>query len=144
MRPSFQVREESDLKVLLPVRWRNLYPDQVMNPEASREDDLAAGTIHFVATRDREVVGCETLTEERRHARDLRMRWIGVDKEQRDQGIGAVLVHACLEKGIRSGRGIWCNARLPALSLYRRLGFEEVGAPFDIPDIGSHLVMRTP
>ena len=140
---SFEIREETDLDALLPVRWRNLYPGKPVDPEASRETDLAEGTTHFVATTDHGIVGCVTLTEEFAHDRDLRMRWIGVDEERRGQGIGAELARACLGEAERSGRGIWCNARLPTLSLYHRLGFEEVGSPFDIPDIGPHFVMRT-
>ena len=140
---SFEIREETDLDALLPVRWRNLYPGKPVDPEISRETDLAIGTTHFVAIMDHGVIGCVTLTEEFDHDRDLRMRWIGVDEGLRGQGIGIDLARACLENAARRDRGIWCNARLPALSLYRRLGFETVGTAFDIPGIGPHLVMRT-
>ncbi|MBG31354.1 MAG: hypothetical protein CMI31_15360 [Opitutae bacterium] len=50
---------------------------------------------------------------------------------------------ACLEISGQATTDIWCNARLAAIPLYKRLGFEEVGQPFDIPGIGPHLVMRS-
>ena len=141
---SFEIREETNLDELLPVRWRNLYPDRAMDPEDNRETDLADGTIHFVAASDGGIVGCVTLTEEFAQDRSLRMRWIGVDEPLRGQGIGAALARACLREAARRELGIWCNARITALALYRRIGFEQVGSPFDIPGIGAHIVMRTP
>ena len=144
MSHSFKIREETDVDGLLPVRWRNLYPGKPINPSSSRDTDFSESTIHFVATSDGNTVGCVTLTEEPAHNRALRMRWIGVDGSFRGQGIGSALCSACLSEATRRGHGIWCNARLPALSMYQRLGFEQMGTVFEIPDIGPHLVMRTP
>ena len=142
---SFEIREETVLNVLLPVRWRNLYPGKVLDSEASRETDMAEGTVHFVAIRDdARIGGCVTLTQEFQHQRHLRMRWLGVDKALRGHGIGGALVQECLAESLRRGGGIWCNARLVAVPLYQRLGFETVGEPFDISCIGPHLVKRTP
>ncbi|MGE4549933.1 MAG: GNAT family N-acetyltransferase [Opitutales bacterium] len=142
---SFEIREETVLDVLLPVRWRNLYPGKVLDSEASRETDMAEGTVHFVAIQnDARIGGCVTLTKEFQHQRHLRMRWLGVDEALRGHGIGCALAQACLDESLRRGGGIWCNARLGAVPLYQRLGFEAVGVPFDILAIGPHLVMRTP
>jgi predicted GNAT family N-acyltransferase len=38
---------------------------------------------------------------------------------------------------------IWCNARLTAVSFYVKYGFETDGIPFEIPEVGSHLLMYT-
>ena len=142
---SFEIREETDPDVLLPVRWRNLYPGKVLDSEASRETDIAEGTVHFVAIQDDvRIGGCVTLTQEFQHQRHLRMRWLGVDESIRGHGVGGALVQACLAESLRRGHGIWCNARLVAVPLYQRLGFETVGESFDISGIGPHLVMRTP
>ena len=141
---SFEIREETDPEVLLPVRWRTLYPGKVLDSEASRETDMAKGTVHFVAIQDdAQICGCVTLTKESQHQRHLRMRWLGVDKALRGHGIGGALVQACLAESLRRSGGIWCNARLVAVPLYQRLGFEAMGLPFEISGIGPHLVMRT-
>ena len=142
---SFEIHEETDLGALLPVRWRNLYPGKTLDFEASRETDMANGTVHFVAIQDdARIGGCVTLTQESEHQRHLRMRWLGVDKALRGQGIGTALAQACLDEAVRRGGGLWCNARVEALSLYRSLGFEKLGNAFEIPQIGYHVVMRTP
>jgi len=36
---------------------------------------------------------------------------------------------------------LWCNARERALNFYLKQGFEILGDPFDIPNIGKHYVM---
>ena len=141
---TFEIREESDLNALLAVRWRNLYPDKVIDPSVSKDTDKSEGTIHFTAVRtDGRIGGCVTLAQELKHERTRRMRWLGVDKAWRGHGVGSSLVKACLEISGRRIADIWCNARLVAVPLYKRLGFEEVGTPFDIPGIGPHVVMRT-
>lgn len=33
---------------------------------------------------------------------------------------------------------LWCNAREVALDFYLKLGFEQKGNPFDIPEVGEH------
>ena len=44
-----EIREETNLEVVLPVRWRSLYPGMEFDVEVSRETDLAVGTMHLVA-----------------------------------------------------------------------------------------------
>lgn len=36
---------------------------------------------------------------------------------------------------------LWCNARLTAVGFYEKVGFEKVGEPFTISDIGQHILM---
>ena len=143
MQLPFDVYEETDLGILLPIRWRNLYPGVPISPESSRETDVAAGTKHFVAEMKNDAIGCVTLVREPAHQRNLRMRWLGVDECARGHGIGSALAKACLGEASLQNEGIWCNARLNALSLYRKMGFEELGVPFELPGIGEHLVMRS-
>jgi predicted GNAT family N-acyltransferase len=35
----------------------------------------------------------------------------------------------------------WCNARVPALGFYQRMGWEVVSEPFEIPTAGPHVKM---
>ena len=139
---TFEIREESDLSALLAVRWRNLYPDKVVDPSISKETDGAEGTIHFTAVRsDGRIGGCVTLAEELKHERPRRMRWLGVDESWRGRGVGSSLVKACLEISGHATSDIWCNARLIAIDFYRSLGFETKGRMFNIGDIGPHYYM---
>ena len=36
---------------------------------------------------------------------------------------------------------LWCNARESALGYYQKVGFEKKGEPFNIPQIGQHILM---
>jgi ribosomal protein S18 acetylase RimI-like enzyme len=92
------------------------------------------------------LVGCGTIMPESPpFAPDepgWRIRSMAVEPEMRGRGIGAAVLEALLEHAARHGGGkVWCNARTPALGLYRRAGFVAVRDEFEIADIGPHFVM---
>jgi predicted GNAT family N-acyltransferase len=58
-------------------------------------------------------------------------------------GLGAALLGVAV-RAVRAESGIalfWCNARCEAADFYRRLGWTVRSAPFDVPDVGPHVVM---
>ncbi len=60
----------------------------------------------------------------------------------RNIGIGSAVLGRVIDYVAERGGGIlWCNARLPAMNLYRRAGFVEQGDAWEDPDIGPHVVM---
>jgi ribosomal protein S18 acetylase RimI-like enzyme len=76
------------------------------------------------------------------HATTWRIRGMATAEGYRNLGIGAALMTAALAHAAdHGGRTVWCNARVPALSFYRRAGFATVGDAWDEPDIGPHVVM---
>ena len=137
---SFKIRETSDIGLILPIRWRNLYPGRPIDPESSREADKSRETVHFMAFDDGIPFGCVSLLKDSAHECKLRIRWLAVDENQRRKGIGRKLVKSCLRKARRCG--IWCNVRQPAVKLYEKLGFVKVGDLFELPKIGPHFLMR--
>jgi GNAT superfamily N-acetyltransferase len=71
-----------------------------------------------------------------------RLRWMAVLPELRNRGLGALLVAAASDHAEGQGATLlWCNARVPAVGLYRRAGFTVEGRPWEEPDIGPHVVM---
>ena len=36
---------------------------------------------------------------------------------------------------------IWFNARMVAGGFYEKIGFQRIGFPFEIPDVGEHITM---
>jgi predicted GNAT family N-acyltransferase len=68
---------------------------------------------------------------------------MATEEDRRGTGVGAqvldALVAHCREHG---GGELWCNARTPARSFYRRAGFTEVGEEWVDPEIGPHVRMR--
>jgi GNAT superfamily N-acetyltransferase len=71
-----------------------------------------------------------------------RLRGMATREDARHAGVGtAVLGRIIRHVGEHGGGLLWCNARVPALSLYRRAGFDGHGQAWEDPEIGPHLVM---
>jgi ribosomal protein S18 acetylase RimI-like enzyme len=63
--------------------------------------------------------------------------------EARGRGAGAAILTALVDHARSNGATrIWCNARVPARSLYERAGFVVTSEVFEPPDIGPHVVME--
>ena len=72
----------------------------------------------------------------------FQLRGMAVLPEYQKKGIGEKLVfQAEKEAKNRYGELMWFNAREIAVPFYEKLGYEIIGEPFDIGDIGKHLVM---
>jgi GNAT superfamily N-acetyltransferase len=101
---------------------------------------------------DHEVVGCVRVAPEA-PPRDVvragdeagpfwRLRGMATRSDLRNAGIGTqVLGRAIAYVADQGGGLLWCNARVPALGLYRRAGFMEHGAVWEEPEIGPHIIM---
>ena len=127
-----------------PVRHRVLRPTQAFEETAYPGDDLA-GTVHLGAFDGRRLVGIVSLYREDRTGGPppgWRLRGMATEPEVRGAGCGAGLLAACLAHVAASGGAeLWCNARMSAVDFYRRAGFGVVSDEFDVPGIGSHVVM---
>jgi GNAT superfamily N-acetyltransferase len=78
-----------------------------------------------------------------------RVRGMATEPDARGRGAGSAVLAALLDHALRFGSHpshpptrVWCNARVPARSLYERAGFTVVSEEFDQPHIGPHLVME--
>ena len=61
----------------------------------------------------------------------------------RGKGAGTAVLDALLAHATAEGaQRIWCNARTPARRFYERAGFRVISEEFDLPMIGSHVVME--
>ena len=71
-----------------------------------------------------------------------RLRGMAIYAEQRGQGIGSALMHACLDHvRAHGGAVLWFNARTTAAGFYSRFGFAVQGDVFAIEGLGPHVVM---
>ena len=140
---------------ILPLRQRVLRPHQQLD-ELREPDDDAPGSAAFAAFAavddDDTGVVVATGTVKRRpppfpHPSDAPAWQLGamaVDPEHRGEGLGSAILDAILRHvATHDGGLVWCNARVPAQGFYLRHGFEVVSAPFELPDIGPHVVMTT-
>jgi GNAT superfamily N-acetyltransferase len=131
-----------------PLRQSILRPHQPLS-EMEYPGDEAPSTRHFGAWKDERLMGIASLYREdlcdRPRVRGWRLRGMAVVPESRRLGVGASLVQACAaHAGSEGGELLWCNAREGALAFYRRLGFETLKGPFEIPGIGTHFVLTLP
>lgn len=133
--------------VTLPLRQQVLRPHQRIVELADPSDD-APESGHFAAyDGSGAVVGTASV---RRNpppwdpADDAawQLRGMATADGLRGRGVGAaVLQRAVAHVASLGGRLLWCNARLPALTFYRRAGFQTRGEQWVDPVIGPHVVM---
>ncbi len=108
--------------------------------------DEAATTRHFGAFEGENLVGIATLLEAPVPGTTtpaLQLRGMAVSPALQGAGIGRVLVEACRREAVaRAIFLLWCNARSDAAVFYEKMGFEKVGAEFEIESAGPHFVMQ--
>ena len=89
-----------------------------------------------------EVIGCSTLQIDEREGCRFRIRGMAVSPNHRNRGVGSSIVRGLQKYASSEGSGIWCNARIRAVPMYRRCGFVEVSDVFEIDGIGLHFDME--
>ncbi len=124
------------------TRQRNLYPDQALTQNEALEVVLRnPSTICAAAIIRNEIIGCISVMNEPYMEFQLRIRWLGVDMAWRGKDIGLTLVQRVQQHALSEVVGIWCNVRMKAIPLYKRLSFDIQGDPFDIEGVGPHVRM---
>ena len=128
-----------EVEAIRPLRHRVLRPGRPLESAHFAGDDTA---IHFAAYAGDAVIGCVSMMAAPYPAgdepEDRQLRGMAADAAHRGRGVGSALVAAVIDA---APARIWCNARIEAAGLYRRAGFVEVGEPFQVPDVGPHLLM---
>jgi GNAT superfamily N-acetyltransferase len=111
---------------------------------ASFEGDAAEDSIHLAALDGSSVVGCLTLHLNQWNREPAwQLRGMAVDPSYQRSGVGELLMQAA-EAQVREvpvPRLLWCNARVPAIGFYRKMGWEVVSEQFEIPTAGPHVKM---
>jgi predicted GNAT family N-acyltransferase len=73
----------------------------------------------------------------------FQLRGMATLKEYQGQGLSQALLRAAFpliqQNHVNS---LWCNARIPAVGFYEKVGFEVHGNEFDIPGVGPHVLMH--
>lgn len=73
-----------------------------------------------------------------------RVRGMAARADSRGSGLGTRILESLLAHvGSHGGGLVWCTARIPAIPLYERAGFEARGAPAVVPGLGAHQLMWT-
>ena len=125
---------------VLPLRHEVLRPGRPKAESRYTADDEPT-TVHLaVVDADDLVLACGTFFPERLDGEPAwRVRGMATRPAHRGRGLGTAIILAGIDHVVaHEGSLLWCNARVAALSLYRRVGFETVGELFDLPGIGAH------
>ncbi|MGG7036177.1 MAG: GNAT family N-acetyltransferase [Flavobacterium sp.] len=108
-------------------------------------DDLPS-TQHFGLEENNQIIGIISLFDKNStlfsEKSQTQIRGMAVLENHQNKGYGRLLVEHCeniLKKENKSL--IWFNARENAVGFYTRMGYQTIGAPFEINDIGLHWVM---
>ena len=76
---------------------------------------------------------------------DIQYRFRGMATKvvYRNQGLAGALLTQAFEK-LKANHCdvVWCNARVNAIQLYKKMGMEVCSDEFDIPGIGPHFLMK--
>lgn len=108
-------------------------------------DDLET-TIHFGLYLNTELVGVVSLFKKNNshfsEKKQFQIRGMAVLEDQRKKDFGKALLMHCEEECKNQDTDlIWFNARTEAVGFYEKMKYHKTGTPFDIPDVGEHIIM---
>ena len=136
-----QIPSKDTFAVRLPV----LRPGKPVESCIFEGDDLPS-TVHFGVFDDQNLAGIvsvfEVTTPLLTQQGQFQLRGMAVLDPYQKKGLGEKLVKAAEEYiTTQGGEVIWFNAREIAVGFYNKMGYEIIGDPFTIGDIGIHYVM---
>ena len=126
----------------LDLRFRVLRIGMPRGTEHYPKVDNDSRTKFLCAYVNEKMVGCSTLKVDSREGCKYRIRGMAVDSEYRNKGIGSKIVNELQRIAEEEKTGIWCNARIKAVPMYARCGFQIVSDIFEIENIGPHYDME--
>lgn len=110
------------------------------------EGDELISTKHFGLFQEGVLVGVISLFENKNLLFDredqFQIRGMAVLENHQKKNYGRLLVQT-VESFLKTNNSnfIWFNARIIAIGFYQKLGYQIVGLPFEIGDVGTHYVM---
>lgn len=136
-----QIPSQETFAIRLPV----LRPGKPTESCIFEGDDLPT-TVHFGIYDGENIVGIVSVFEEKTplliQQKQFQLRGMAILDSYQKKGLGEHLVKAAEEYITnKKGEAIWFNAREIAVGFYNKMGYEIIGEPFTISDIGIHYVM---
>ncbi len=110
------------------------------------EDDEAEQSFHLGGFVDAHLVSVASFYFER-HSNfedpyQYQLRGMATLPEYQGQGFSSALLKMAfpiIEQNLCTL--LWCHARTSAQGYYQKVGFEKIGEPFEVEDIGPHVLM---
>ena len=126
----------------LDLRFRVLRKNQPRESAHYPGIDVDKRTKFLGAFIKEKLVGCATLQVDPKNGCKYRIRGMAVEPDYRNRGIGTKIVEKLKVVAKKEDTGIWCNARIRAITMYERCGFKKVSDVFEIKPIGLHYDME--
>ena len=126
----------------LDLRFRVLRKNQPRESAHYPGIDVDKRTKFLGAFIKEKLVGCATLQVDPKNGCKYRIRGMAVEPDYRNRGIGTKIVEKLKVVAKKEDTGIWCNARIKAITMYERCGFKKVSDVFEIKPIGLHYDME--
>ena len=126
----------------LDLRFRVLRKNQPRESAHYPGIDVDERTKFLGAFIEEKLVGCATLQVDPKNGCKYRIRGMAVEPDYRNRGIGTKIVEKLKVVAKKEDSGIWCNARIKAITMYERCGFKKVSDVFEIKPIGLHYDME--
>ncbi|TDD78689.1 GNAT family N-acetyltransferase [Flavobacterium caseinilyticum] len=110
------------------------------------EGDTLETTVHFGLFEAKNLLGVISLFEAKNDLftskKQFQIRGMAVLKQHQKKGFGEKLIMNS-EKYCRDQNAnlIWFNAREAAIGFYQKMGYQVKGLPFEIKNVGKHIVM---
>ncbi len=129
-----------------PLRLMVLRPGGIL-ADCIFEGDEDPKTVHVVASEMSGLIRSVGSYYENGHPaiqanRPVQLRGMATHPDARGKGFGAeVLAYGMMHFFGHGADVIWCNAREVAVPFYEKHGFQKIGEPFEIGNIGKHWVM---
>ncbi|WP_276730163.1 GNAT family N-acetyltransferase [Bacillus sp. (in: firmicutes)] len=127
------------------IRHRILRPHQSIE-QCKFEQDHAECAFHLGAFYEGTLISIASFSPQHQplltESPAYRLRGMATLEEYRDQKAGSTLIKYAEQKlADKDVQAVWCNARHHVKGYYAKLGWKELGEPFDIPGIGTHIIM---
>ena len=126
----------------LDLRFRVLRKNQPRESAHYPGIDVDERTKFLCSFIEEKLVGCATLQVVPKNGCKYRIRGMAVEPDYRNRGIGTKIVEKLKVVAKKEDTGIWCNARIKAITMYERCGFKKVSDVFEIKPIGLHYDME--
>lgn len=121
-----KVNIQADLDVVFALRREVFVVEQNCPPELEWENEDVS--THFLATVDGEPAGA---CRWRKTDKGYKLERFAVLKKFRGFGVGQAMVQTVLDDLPADATYVYLHAQTPAVSLYKRFGFEAIGPEFE-------------
>lgn len=132
-----KVTAPADLEKVFAIRREVFVVEQDCPPEL--EWEFEDESTHFLATVDGEPAGA---CRWRKTDKGYKLERFAVLAKFRGFGLGQELVRTVLADLPSDANYIYMHAQLPAITLYKRFGFEEVGPEFEEAGIRHYKMVK--